>query len=57
MKISFERIEEWQLRFMKLNHDKKQIITDTYHHDELDEIIYILGNLLYFMHMTNKKEI
>lgn len=54
MKITFERIEEWQIHFHELNHSKSDIVTYGFTHDELNELIFILGNLLYFMHMTHK---
>lgn len=54
MKITFERIEEWQNHFRILNHSKSDNVTWGFTHDELNELIFILGNLLYFMHMTHK---
>mgnify|MGYP007012481077 CR=1 FL=1 len=54
MKITFERIEEWQNHFHELNHSNLNIVTYEFTHEELNELIFILGNLLYFMHMTNK---
>lgn len=54
MKITFERIEEWQHHFEILNHSKSELVTWGFTHEELNELIFILGNLLYFMHMTHK---
>ena len=54
MKITFERIEEWQNHFRILDHSKSELVTWVFSHEELNELISIFGNLLYFMCMTNK---
>lgn len=55
MKISFEKIQKYQERFMKLDHMEFDTVGDLFTHKELRELIGILGNLLFFMHMTNKE--
>lgn len=57
MTITFDRIAEWQTHFRILDHSKSELITWGFTHDELNELIFILGNMLYFMHMTNREEI
>lgn len=54
MKITFERIKEYQERFIKLDHIDMYNVGEFFTHKELKELIDILGNLLYFMYMTNK---
>ena len=57
MTISFDRIKDYQERFMMLNHSKENFIFGAFTHDELNELIEILGNLLYFMVVSHKEEI
>lgn len=57
MKIKFEKIVEYQERFMKLDHIEFDTVGDLFTHKELKELIGILGNLLYFMHMTRRKDL
>lgn len=57
MKISFDKIKEYQERFMKLDHIEFDTVGDLFTHKELRELIGILGNLLFFMHMTHKEDL
>lgn len=57
MKIEFKKIVEYQERFMKLDHIEFDTVGDLFTHKELKELIGILGNLLYFMHMTHREEL
>lgn len=57
MKISFKRIWEYQERFMKLDHIDCCEVAEIFTHKELRELIGILGQLLYFMHMTHKENL
>lgn len=59
--ISFERIKEIQMRFMDLHHIQidfqSPVMSPTLNEEEIKEIIYVLGQLLYFMTVTHKEEI
>jgi len=57
MKIPFKRIQKYQERFMKLDHIDCREVVDIFTHKELRELIGILGQLLYFMHMTHKENL
>lgn len=57
MKIDFKKIEEYQVRFIKLDKIEMDIVGDLFTHKELRELIGILGNLLFFMHITHKESL
>lgn len=57
MKIDFKKIEEYQQRFMKLDHIEFDTVGDLFTHKELKELIGILGNLLYFMYVTHREDL
>lgn len=59
--VSFERIKEMQMRFMNLRHIQIDlqcpVMSPSLNEEEIEEIIYILGQLLYFMTVTRREEI
>ena len=59
--ISFERIKEIQMRFMNLRKIQidlqSPVMSPSLNEEEIKEIIYVLGQLLYFMTVTERTEI
>lgn len=59
--ISFEHIKDMQMRFMDLRHIQidiqSPVMSPTLNEQDIEDLIYVLGQLLYFMHMTNREEI
>lgn len=61
MKITFDKVKEYQMHYMYLQACQKRAqvdkVVDMLTENELNELIEILGKLLYFMHMTHREEI
>ena len=61
MKISFDKVKEYQMHYMHLQTCQKRAqidkVFDVLTENEVNELIEILGKLLYFMHMTHREEI
>lgn len=61
MKISFDKVKEYQMHYMHLQACQKRAqvnnVVDMLTENEVNELIEILGKLLYFMHMTHREEI
>lgn len=61
MTISFDKVKEYQMHYMNLQARQKwaQVdkVFDVLAENEVNELIEILGKLLYFMCMTHREEI
>lgn len=59
--VSFEYIKEIQMRFMNLRNIQidlqAPVMSMALNENEIKEMIYILGQLLYFMTVTERNEI
>lgn len=55
--VTRDRIIEVQMNLQKINHAKVNPVMIIATHEEIEELIYILGNLIYFMTMTHKEDI